>query len=74
MRDTCFILRLTFWVIDLMLFERLKEFEKYLARDQVEDRNLDPILKILGAYEASSTGRIRRRFREKTGFKQRRMD
>jgi hypothetical protein len=34
-----------FRVTDAVLFESLKEFEKYLARDQGEDRNLDHVLK-----------------------------
>jgi hypothetical protein len=48
-----------------MSFERLKEFEKYLARDHPEDRNLDHILKILRADEAFSTGPTRGDFEEK---------
>jgi hypothetical protein len=49
-------------VIDIVLFERLKEFEKYLARDQVEDWNLDHILKMPHASEAFSPGPTSRRF------------
>jgi hypothetical protein len=36
-----------FQVIGRMFFERWKEFEKYLARNHPEDRNLDHILRIL---------------------------
>jgi hypothetical protein len=51
-----------FQVIDVVLFEGLKEFEKYLARDQAEDWNLDHILTMLPLYEAFSTEPTSRRF------------
>jgi hypothetical protein len=51
-----------FQVMDIGLFEMLKEFEKYLASDQSEDRKLDHILTVLRAYEAFSTSITTRRF------------
>jgi hypothetical protein len=41
-------------VIDIILFGRLKEFEKYFARDQAEDRKVDHILRIVRADKAPS--------------------
>jgi hypothetical protein len=49
-------------VIDIVVFDRLKEFEKYLARGHAEDWNLDHIRKMLQAYEAFTTGLTSRRF------------
>jgi hypothetical protein len=45
-----------------VVFDKLKEFEKYLVRDRAEDWNLDHILKIPQAYETFTTGPTSRRF------------
>jgi hypothetical protein len=57
-----------FQALDVLLFGRLKVFNKYLPKDDNEDREIDHILRIFRPYEGATTSMMIRASWEKAGF------